>query len=291
VQGGTGTVVGSTTARVAGPDITTEYYAAADEDPNGWVYVGGTSDLFRVPKAGGAAQDVADLANLTSSHLGYSMLVDGSNIYTLENDTTPGTTGHLFRISTDGGATWARQDWARFPTAPLDGLKGITSYGGRIYLVTNTPDDELTEVWSVDATAATQPTATLELTFTGEGNCNAVVRDTAYFYMACAANEALIRIPVAGGTPTIITNRFDMISTAGALHGDDLDADGVLDVLYLQAWHEEVNYVCDPDSATPFADVHTFFGSESSNYGMGFDGASNVLWVFDDDTDEIVSVR
>jgi hypothetical protein len=84
---------------------------ATDTDPNGWIYVGGTTALYRVPKGGGPSEAVHTVAGLTGDQLGYAMLVNGSDIFTVESQTT-GMTEHLWRISTDGGATWNAEDYA-----------------------------------------------------------------------------------------------------------------------------------------------------------------------------------
>ena len=196
--------------------------------------------------------------------------------------------------ATPGGATWSVQDYASFPTAPADDFRGASVYGGRIYLVTEedtagTP----TEIWSVDAAAATLPTmATLELSTSDEGDCMAIVRDSTYYYLACVdGGDRVVRIPVGGGASELLTDRFDLSATANTLHGDDLDSDGVFDVLYVQGWYEEAYYICSPATATPYVDTLAVFGTGSSNYGMGFDRSGPALWMFDDDTREFVSFR
>src|SRR5690606_31976810 len=102
---GTGGIVGSTMSRVS-TDLPsfTEYYMAADENPSGYVYIGGTLDLRRLPKSGGTSEDVETLAGLTSSQVGYDVVVAGNEIFTI--DDSDGSSGRVFRISRDGGATW-----------------------------------------------------------------------------------------------------------------------------------------------------------------------------------------
>ncbi len=294
---GAGGVVGTTTARVTtGVASFTEIYVAADESPTGYVYFGGTSALWRIPKAGGTVEDADVLAGITSTHLGNAMLIDGSNIYVV-NDSSTGTTGKLWRISTDGGASWMVQDYATFPTAPADDFRGITAHGGRIYLVTEEGTSGVTEIWSVDAAAATLPaTATLEITVPGEAYCTGIARDDASFYLACegSGRDRLVRVPAAGGAAFLITDAFPMGLTANHVVGDDLDADGVFDVLYVQLGEEQVLFVCSPAGATPFVGVLADFSggvSTTTNYGLGFDRTANVLWSIDDDNRDLVSIR
>lgn len=288
---GSGGMVGTVTTRLAGPAITTEYYVAADESPSGWVYVGGTANLWRMPKAGGTAQDVRALAGLTATELGYAMAIAGSNIFVIDN-VLSGTEGRVIRISSDGGASWSVEDYATFPTSPNDDFRSVTLYDGRLYLATSDP--LITEIWSVDANATTLPTtARLERTLPGFEICAGLARDSAYYYLACAAiGDVLWRIPVAGGPEEIVTRRFDLSPTVNVVHGDDLDADGVFDVLYVQGHEEKVFYVCDPAGETPYASTLVDFGAGTGNFGMGFDRAANRLWVFDDDSPrEFISIQ
>ena len=293
---GMGGVVGRTTTTFpTGISSLTEYYVAPDESPTGYVYVGGTGDLYRIPKSGGTAEDVEAAAGLTTSHLGYGMIIAGSNLYTL-NDATTGTTGRIYRISTDGGTSFGIFNYATFPTAPTDDFRSGTVYGGRIYLLTeedtaSTP----TQIWSMEADAASVPTTpTLDLEITGETDCTAIDRDTSFYYLVCGdPGDRVIRVPVAGGTPVLISDTIPVSTlNSGGLRGDDLDADGVFDVLYIQTEAAEVYYVCDPADASPYVDTLVSFGaSTTSNYGMGFDRGADTLWTFDDDTRDFVTIE
>lgn len=295
---GAGGVVGTTVTRIpTGLPSLTEYYFAADEDPAGYVYIGGTGELYRVPKAGGAVEDVEALASLTASHLGYAMVVDGPNIYVVESKTT-GINGYLWRISTDGGATWGIRDYAAFPSVPADDFKAATVYGGRIYLLTSEGTaGTATQIWSVDANApeASLPTvATLELSIdVAEGDCLGIDRDATHYYLTCYDGDRTIRVPAAGGTPELLTNAFTpYLSTYPTfLEGDDLDGDGTYDVLYSQYGYEIVGFACGLDTATPFATTLVDYGGSSSNNGMAFDRTNGVIWAYDDDSREILSIR
>ena len=291
---GMGGVVGATvTPTATGLSSFTEYYVAADQSPTGYVYVGGLSDLYRIPKAGGAAEDVEALAGLLPTHLGYAMLIDGSNIYTIESNTI-GTNGRLWRISTDGGATWAIQDYAHFPMEPNDDFRSATVRGGRIYLVTENDDTSpTTEIWSVDAAATTLPAiAQLEVSVSGEGDCAGIARDSAYFYLTCDdGGDRLVRVPVGGGASELVSDAVDLNLTTSALYGRDLDSDGLFDILYVQGYDEAVQYVCGPATASPSTATLASFGTGTSNYGLGFDRTANVLWMWDDDTQELVSIQ
>lgn len=232
------------------------------------------------------------LAHLTSAHLGYGMLVDGLNIYTLDN-VLDGTTGRIYRISDDGGATWSLTEYGLFPFSPGDDFRGATVHGGRIYLVTEEDaTSPVTEIWSLDAAPASVPTlARFETYVMAEGDCTSIARDDSFYYLACTdGGDHIARVPVGGGMSEIVTTSVPLSLTANALYGDDLDADGVFDVLYVQSDGEAAYVVCGPASATPGGGILVDFGTGSSNYGMGFDATNAVLWMWDDDTRELVSV-
>ncbi|MFH2005748.1 MAG: Ig-like domain-containing protein [bacterium] len=290
---GSGGMVGSTQTPVAsGLTTTAEYYVVADEDPNGWVYVGGTTLLYRVPKAGGAYEDVEAAAGLLANHLGYAMLINGQDIFTIESATT-GTTGRIWRISSDGGATWNVEDFATFPSVPGDDFRAATVWNGRIYLATAEGTTTTgTEIWSVSATPAAVPdTAAFEGTIANEVNCSALAADDYNFYLACSTGDKIIRVAHADKpnyVSTLVTDIVDASGTVNALHALDGDSDGVADFLYMHGWTETVWFVCDP-SGTPYADVlATVTGVDYG--GMGFDKTANALWLYEDVSFNLVRI-
>lgn len=288
---GMGGVVGTTqTAIPTTSTLTSEYYVVPDESPTGFVYFGGTSDLFRVPKAGGPLEDIEAAAGLTSSQLGYELIIAGNEIFTIDSTTT-GTTGRVFRISTDGGMTWSVEDYVTFSAAPDDDFRAAAVYMGRLYMVTQeTTTGTDTQIWSAPLGGVAPVTGTLEVSFPEE-DCAGIARDATNYYVACADGDRIVRVPVGGGAPVLITTAVDLISTKSAIFGEDLDMDGTYDVLYAKGWYEESYFICDPAGASPFTSLHFDFGGASSNYGMGFDASSGTLWVYDDDTNEIISIQ
>jgi hypothetical protein len=289
---GTGGMVGTTTARLTtGIPSLTEQYVAVDEDPAGYVYVGGTTQLYRTPKAGGSTIDVGLAVPLTSANLGYDMLVDGSDVLTLDSNTTA-TTNQLFRISRDGGTSWAIENYLTLPQAPNDDFRAVTEYGGRMYLTT----DETTagtQIWSVPAASSVLPqAAVLETTLANEDNCSGLALDDTYYYLACGGLDRLLRVDRTTLAVELLTDVIDLNTTKNSLHAHDFDGDGAADALYVHSYHEEVYYVCEPTGAAPYwVDVLVSFGSGTSNYGLGFDRTAGTLWMFDDDTREFVSIE
>lgn len=289
---GTDGMVGGVITRVAtGIPAFTEQYVAADTDPAGYVYVGGLSNLYRTSKTTGSTIDVVLQAPLAAANLGYDMLVDGADVYTLDSNTTA-TTNQLFRISTDGAMTWSVQNYLQFPAAPNDDLRGLTEYDGRIYLTT----DETTagtQIWSVAAGAVVLPApAVLEATLATEDNCSGIALDDTYYYLACGGLDRTIRVHRVTHATDLLTDTIPLNTTKNTVHAHDFDADGSADALYVQDFSEEVYYLCEPTGAAPYTvNILASFGTGTSNYGLGFDPATPALWMFDDDTREFVEIR
>jgi hypothetical protein len=92
----------------------------------------------------------------------------------------------------------------------------------------------------------------------------------------------------------VITSAIPLSTTKNELHAHDLNADGKADVLYVKNDDESVRYICGPSAAGPFwQDILATFGSTTttSNFGLGFDPVSNVLWALDDDTRELIKIQ
>lgn len=290
---GTGGMVGTTVSTIPTTFPTmTEYYLAVDGDPNGNIYVGGTSFVRRMPKAGGAHDEVHTLAGLGTAQLGYAMLVDGLDLFTVESSTT-GNTGHVFRISTDGGASWNVQDWVTFPAVPGDDLRTLTTSSGQLFTATaEGTSSAATEIYSMPATGSPPVAATLEASVLGELNCTGLAADASNFYLTCGTNSRLVRVDRATQAVTLVTDFGTLNTTSTSLHARDADNDGIADFLYFKGGTKEVYFVCDPATA-PYVGVLTTYGSTSgtTSYGLGYDPVSNRLYAYDDGPREIVVIE
>lgn len=297
---GTGGMVGTTYTRLPTSILTgSEHFVVPDHDPNGWVYVGGSSMLARTPKTGGVSQDVEVLAGLALGNMGYALVIDGLDIYTVEDASTR-TDALLFRISRDGGTTWQIEDLAMFPTVPNGPLRSAVIDDGTMYLVTHSDQTEETQIWAVQLDAGVgRALAKLELSF-GTGtfrNCTGLVIDSSSYYMFCESLVAspvgysLLQIDRASGTITPVTDGLTGNTTIMALQGRDLDADGTVDHLYFNASAtEEARWLCSPTNS-PTTGQLVSFGTGTGNNGLGYDPVANVLWAFDDDTMELVRIQ
>jgi hypothetical protein len=292
-------MVGSTVTRLAsGLTSLTEYFVASDNNPNGYVYFGGTTDLYRIPKAGGAREDVQTNAGILDEMLGYEMFTAGNELYTIESVTTEISSNLIWRLSTDGGATWNLENYVHFTTLPNDDIRAATAYKGRIFLVTQ-ESTEGTEIWSVPAGAPSSMLPlrpVLEATIPDEDadSCSGVAVDDAYFYLACSTGERLIRVDRTTYEVELLSITINLSTVRNAIAAHDLDNNGLADVLYVSRDAEDVRYVCDPSGPGPFfVDTLASFGSATTtaNYGMSFDASTNVIWMFDDDTREVIKIQ
>jgi hypothetical protein len=294
---GVGGMVGTNVTRITtGIASFTENYVAADSSPTGYVYLGGSSDLYRVPKMGGPVEDVDVAAGITSTPLGEAVLIVGNKIFTLDT-TTSATTPFLWRLSTSGGTTWNPLGYAQYAMTPGDSAYSMFEYKGRIYIATNeTTSGATTQIWSVSASAVSLPeTPVLEASFSGEEDCDGLAGDDQYFYLTCDnGNDHIIRLDRSTQQTEVITSAIPLSTTKNELHAHDLNGDGKADVLYVKNDDESVRYICGPSAAGPFwQDILATFGSTTttSNFGLGFDPVSNVLWALDDDTRELIKIQ
>lgn len=268
-------------------------YVEPDASPSGWIYVGNAWRLHRMPKAGGATQDVAILAGLDQEHLGTHMLIDGQNLYVV--NTTDSATGVVWRISTDGGSSWTVEDFASFPVPLTDDIAGITTHGNSIYLLTvGYQGGGAPQIWSMARNPSSVPTV---VTFEGivdvpEG-CSGFALDDDYFFTACGTgffgNREMVRIPRTGGPFFPIELLQGALGSGSiSMRVADTDTDGSADLLYVRGSNEYVFSLCGPHTPAPVFGTFIDYGAVSGSRGLGFDKTANTLWVYDDDTQELL---
>jgi cysteine-rich repeat protein len=271
----------------------TEQYLAVDDSPSGWVYVGGLTALHRVPKVGGPSEDVFSLGGLTTANVGYAVLVDGLDIYSVEAKGVD-TTGHIWRISDNGGTSWAPTDYATFASVPTRTLQSAVAYGGQLYTLTNTVTTITpTQLWAAPLGGPAPVPATVDLTFVNEARCSGIALDDSYLYVGCGSNDRLVRVDRVTGAVTLLTTAFNLDLNANAVFAHDVDADGSAEYLYFKGPEKRVGYICDPGGASPYVGELATYGSTSSTFtfGMGFDPTTLTLYAYDDSTNEIVIIQ
>jgi hypothetical protein len=277
----------------------TEIYLAVDPRPDGYAYIGGLTELARVPKVGGALETglfaITGIAALAPTRPGYKMLAHGDDLFWLSRDR--GSSLMLFRLSSDAGATWSPVDYAHFATVPSDDFRGLTAHEGALYMLTHEDTAGVdNQVYTVPATGSVPVEGALAQSFgAGESFCGALAMDDTYFYATCAATEHLVRVHRTSGAvdvlPALTGTTFPPMTdtTTQALAADDVDGDGIADYLYMQTEYEETYVVCAP--AGPLSEVrtrsHFDFMMRNGNYGMALETAARRLWIFHDRADEI----
>jgi len=289
-------MVGTTMSRIA-TDISslTENYVAVDASPTGFVYVGGTSALYRLPKAGGPSQNITGTTPVTSTHLGYDIEIVGNQVFSL--DTITGATNpFLYRLSSNDGVTWNPIGVGQYPTVAGASGYSMVHHDGTLYVAGNESTVAAgTEIWSVDTSGILLPNlAVLEGTLAGRVNCDTIAADDNFFYLGCDNPDQLIRVDRTTFAFEVLSESFTFGTTKNEVIAHDLDADGSADVLYVKGENEVVHYVCAPAGPGPYwHDVLASFGSDTTtgNFGLALDPVARVLWAWDDDTLELIKIE
>lgn len=284
---------GVLTRRPTGITSITESYVVPDASPTGYVYIGGTTQLFRVPKAGGTAVNVLTAAPLQTTDLGYALVVAGNEIFTIDDSTTS-TSNRVVRISSDGGATWIAngESYATFTSTPGDDFRGAVVDGSTMYLITQeTTSTEATEIWSLPVGAATLPVTPTRLGTIPFLDCTGLAVDATYFYTMCEDADEIVRVHRTTLTATAIPSGAALSTTRNEIAVDDLDGDGTADAFYFQTGSEEVAYGCGFDTAMPLISTLSSWGTGTLNYGLGFDASTNTIYSYDDDTHELIVIQ
>jgi hypothetical protein len=289
---GAGGMVGTTVTRYAtgATTVPSEYYVEADNNPTGWVYIGNYYQLYRTKKTGGAWEDIYSAAALSSTSTGYGMLIDGNNIYTLD-DITSGNKGHIWRISSNGGSNFAVQDYANFPGSPTDDTRSAFSYKGQIYMLTQeSTSTQDTEIWRAPATGTPPVNAAFERAVPGQLYCSGIGVDDSYFYLACSTGNRLLKVARSNGAVSLITDLWPLSTTTNGMATRDTNNDGKADFIYYKGSTGSIYFACNPGGAA-YSDKLVTYGTGTSDYGLGYSAAANALYTFDGITKELVVIK
>jgi len=310
---GVGGVVGATISRLPvpfmpGSTLTDEQYVVADADPNGWVYVGGTSSLHRVSKNGGMAETLSGTGTgaITSSHLGYHLAFAGQNLVSLENRSSASTTGYIFRLSADGGRTFAPEDAVTFPYPPGDtnslyvAPSGLAAWGNEVFIISYAGPG-LTEIWSADLSGSIPAMANLLGTFAGDTEefqfCDGLAADARYLYTTCRhgppnSPNAIVAFDRTTGAVKMVADvgdyadlLYDKITAA------DLDGDGIADVLYKKTEDPNAKFVCAPHGTSFVDELLRWEAGTGGSIGLAWDPSVGALWFYDDKRAELIKVQ
>ena len=288
---GSGGLLGSKVTKMASGITSSfsEYYLAVDESPTGNVYLGSYySYFYRFPKTGGTATNIYSSVPLSSTYLGYNMLVSGSSIFTLDSSYTK----PLYRISTNGGSSWKVENYATLSTSANDDFRGLAAYKGKIYMATDEYSATTgTQIFSLNAAGAAPQSASLTTHFTGEGYCNGLAVDDSFYYLTCGTGDRLVRVNRKTKQVTLITDAFDLNTARNFVEAHDTSNNGIANYLYFKGSRGEIHFVCNPASSKPYVDTLTTYSTATSTYGMALDRTNKRLWAYDDITKEFVVVQ
>ncbi|MEO1337192.1 MAG: hypothetical protein AAFV29_16235, partial [Myxococcota bacterium] len=125
-------------------------------------------------------------------------------------------------------------------------------------------------------------------------SCSGLALDRQFFYTACdsfsVSPDALVRIERTTLTPTLIIDdapSLDISSTYNAVEQQDLDDDGVADVLWVHGFNDKA-YVCSPATATSETVFFNAFGEGAdSEAGLALDAAAGALYLYDENPDAL----
>ncbi|MEM1414757.1 MAG: MXAN_6577-like cysteine-rich protein, partial [Myxococcota bacterium] len=276
------------------------FWGMADETSSalgGYFYYGDTFGTWRVRKDGTqtTSDDVERLAALSSLNQGYNALAIGSNIFTLD-DTSSRTSTHLYRISTNNGATWGPVTAVSgsIPTSPdtgSDATDALTNEGNIVYLVseeTTASRTVRTEIYSLDASGTLPATVSFLGDFNPDYDCNGITLDSTYFYLTCAGLDRVIRVNRSSFAVDLVTADIDLSTTNNAIFAVDTTSppDGLADALYIKGNQDALHLVCSPGGATLPAPTGAFYryGNGTGDEGMAFDEADGRIYMVEGGT-------
>lgn len=269
---------------------TSSYQIAADTDTstNGYVYILGTSSLVRISKDSTRSDDVEVLAGLAAADLGYEMEIVGNAIYVV-SDSTSGTSNRVQRISNDGGATFSIQDMMDFTAvgAPED-IRGIEIEGNTMYVVTHQTDCVIYEA----NIGGTLPAPASEVvTLTGYDSCTGFDVDNTYFYTTFGdtpdndIEDGMLRIDRSSFAlqelfADYLTFNLDD-SGYNAIEVQDLDNDGLADIMFTSGDGGQRRYLCTPSEAGPYFS-RAYREDLDGDNGLALEPTENVIWLYDE---------
>jgi hypothetical protein len=274
---------------------------AADTSSTGWLYVmdagaNGSPYLHRFTKQSPVTEEVL-LTRTEFTTIGSNVNtidIEGNNIY-ITADNAACAASCVWRVSTDGGATFAVSSLATFSPPTNSYLQGVTEDAGTLYAITRGTDD--VQLWAISLSPPFPNPATLLTVLPDLDICNGLDHDASYFYTVCDdigdvpmgdGNEGLARInrttlmsePVAPLTVTLDTGtRWADVEVV------DTDNDGAADVAYVQGDNNGSTvgdggtyYVCDPGAAGFPAFSRPFDQGRPVDEGIAYDESTNSLW-------------
>jgi hypothetical protein len=247
----------------------------------GEIYLGGTTQIFSFPKMIGAlAAEHEANDGITTAHLGYDLIYAGGSVFSVDSITTT-TVSRLFQVF--DGTAWGPKDWDLTPAYPATSPSHALGFDGSSLLMSTRRTTASANFYSFSTAAPGAPV--LLGTNTSVWYVTGMAADAQYLYVAGngTAGEGVYRIERAAiANPAVKLASLQIDTLCTNLEIDDTTTAGHL---YVRADDGDVHAIIGPagSSFNHIGAISTLGGS--SDYGMTYDQANGVLYLFETETD------
>lgn len=250
------------------------------------IYMGGTSKVFAIPKAGNTtALEHGAADGITATHLGYDLALAGGWLFSLDS-TTSVNASRLFRIHDEATMVWAPAPWDQSPAYPTSSPSYAMTYDGTSLILATRSTVGKVDFFSVSATMSSVPVALG--TNTGVDYVVGIAADSQYLYVAgdgqAGQGEGVFRIPRAAITsPPVQIAKLNTSTTRNSLVVDDYAS---AQNLYVREYNpSDIHVIVSPGqpNATHLGVISTLGGS--ADYAMVYDQADDVLYFYESESD------
>jgi hypothetical protein len=246
------------------------------------IFLGGTTKVFAMPKAGNAlATEYGAAQGITSTHLDYDIEFGAGSLFSVDS-TTSTSASRLFRIF-DGNA-WGPAAWDLSPTYPASSPAYSLAFDGTNLLMATRHTSTKVDFYASSTSAAGAPV--LLGTNTSVYYVVGFAADSQYFYVAgtgiATPGEGVFRISRANvAAPAVKLASIDTSTLKTHVDIDDLVSP---QNLYVRAYGGDIHAIANPAQANflHIGPINTL--GTTSDYGMTFDHASKRLYFYETET-------
>jgi hypothetical protein len=247
----------------------------------GEIYLGGTSQIFSFPKMIGAvAAEHEANDGLGTAQLGYDLVVAGVSVFSVDNITTQ-TVSRLFQVY--DGTAWGPKEWDLTPSYPATSPSHALAFDGTSLLMATRRSSGSASFYSFSTAAPGVPV--LLGTSTSVWYVTGMAADAQFLYVASAgtAGEGVYRIDRAAIADPAV--KLANIDTGTLCNNIEIDDYATAVHLYVRAANGDVHAILNPATAgtTHLGPISTL--GTSNDYGMTYDQANGVLYLFETESD------
>lgn len=249
------------------------------------IFLGGTTKLFAIPKAGNAAAVEHGFAdNILPAHLGYDLAFASGALFSLDSTATTNVS-RLFRIFNEATMTWGPAPWDQSPSYPTSSPGYAMAYDGASLILATRNTVGKVDFFSISPTTSSVPVALG--TNTGVDYVVGIAADSQYFYVAgdgqSGQGEGVFRISRAALTgPAVQIAKLNTSTTKNSIVVDDYVA---AQNLYVREYSpSDIHVIVSPgQNATHLGVISTLGGV--SDYAMAYDHDDDVLYFYEGESD------